>query len=429
MRLREPTIMKGFFWKASDAEHKYPGILTISDGGVIELELTVDSPRALKAFETRRNGIRIIGHVQNAGYVTLDKCHKFSPNINMKGIHTIWLSFERVVSGVAFDEGDSIDIQSMSFTVENLQDWIGLSGFDRTELNNQPNSEEIIISYRKLPTKRFELGDGLVLEMIFYCPAFINSFEARIVQGMRLHVRSETPKPLEDVKIVCHRVVDFLSLVMNQPLMIENVTVQVPMVEQGIAKSHQADVFYPSPLIPNKVTKQQSGHLFGFKEVESHFEDVLQKWLLMYDRLEPIYNLYFSVQFGYHQTLNGQFLALAQVLEVFYKRMYTDGHKKVDFITKLKSLFEIYFHTKSMSLDFDQKKSEDLRRWLNNLAQKILDTRNYLTHYNLKYEQSSNFARGGDLKFLYRFMTLIFQAHVLKQLGFDELQVKDFIDN
>ncbi|UOO93061.1 hypothetical protein [Vitreoscilla stercoraria] len=242
MRIREQKVMKGFFWKVADEQNKYPGILTISDGGVIELELTVDLPDALQSFKTTNNSIRIIGHVANEGYVTLDECSQFKSSINMKGIHTIWISSQMVVSGLSFDEDEAIHIQSMRFMVENLDDWVELSGFDRGQLANQSDNEEIIISYKKLPTKRFELGDGLVLEMVFYCPAFINHFEARIVQSVRLNVYSETARPLQDLKVVCHRMVDFLSLVMNQPLMIENITAQVPIVHQGVAKNHGAIV-------------------------------------------------------------------------------------------------------------------------------------------------------------------------------------------
>ncbi|WP_289846767.1 HEPN domain-containing protein [Colwellia sp. E2M01] len=61
------------------------------------------------------------------------------------------------------------------------------------------------------------------------------------------------------------------------------------------------------------------------------------------------------------------------------------------------------------------------------LLRKIVDTRNYLTHYseNLK----DNAAGGEELWNLYQKMEVIFQLHFLKVLGFNDEEIESVVEN
>ena len=62
----------GYFWAPDNPTEKLPGTLSISDGGVIELEIVtpfVDKREELK------NLTRIVGEIHAEGFVTLDDCY------------------------------------------------------------------------------------------------------------------------------------------------------------------------------------------------------------------------------------------------------------------------------------------------------------------------------------------------------------------
>ena len=61
------------------------------------------------------------------------------------------------------------------------------------------------------------------------------------------------------------------------------------------------------------------------------------------------------------------------------------------------------------------------------LLRKIIDTRNYLTHYSEELKSKST--EGNELWLLCQKMEVIFQLHFLKVIGFSEDEIKNVIEN
>ena len=61
------------------------------------------------------------------------------------------------------------------------------------------------------------------------------------------------------------------------------------------------------------------------------------------------------------------------------------------------------------------------------LLRKIVDTRNYLTHYNENLKD--NVAEGEELWDLCQKIEVIFQLHFLKVIGFNEEEINSVIEN
>lgn len=74
MRIEEEYVKTGYFWLPEQQENKIPGILTIKDGGNIELEVVGLFDESIKALNGEDDLSRIIGHVEKDGLVTLDNC-------------------------------------------------------------------------------------------------------------------------------------------------------------------------------------------------------------------------------------------------------------------------------------------------------------------------------------------------------------------
>lgn len=74
MRIEEEYKKTGYFWLPNKVENKIPGILSIDDGGRIELEIVGHFHEGIKSLSGDDDLRRIIGHVEKDGLLTLDEC-------------------------------------------------------------------------------------------------------------------------------------------------------------------------------------------------------------------------------------------------------------------------------------------------------------------------------------------------------------------
>ena len=61
--------------------------------------------------------------------------------------------------------------------------------------------------------------------------------------------------------------------------------------------------------------------LFRFAQIRDNVERIVNNWIEAYDQIHPALNLYFSTKTGAQKYLDGKFLALAQGLETYHRRI------------------------------------------------------------------------------------------------------------
>ena len=141
MRIKEEFKKSGYFWLPSTPDKKAPGTLSISDGGHIELEVIewfgdgveVSFNADLKPIE------RIVGSIEEGEPVTLDGCsYKKSPSLRSLPLSSLLsltgspmkslIHVRRVFTGVPYDEGKIPLFNTLTFSVEGIDEWVGISG-------------------------------------------------------------------------------------------------------------------------------------------------------------------------------------------------------------------------------------------------------------------------------------------------------------
>ena len=181
MRIKEEFKKLGYFWLSSAPREKVPGTLSISDGGTIELEI-------VRQFERRTpfggvgfggGGKRIVGHIENNKIVTLDDC--FYKRIGGGiGISKSLIHVGRVFIGVKYDEGEIPLFNSLTCSVEGIDEWVGISGI---EFDLQHEERATTISYQRPAEVELNLGNGMQLLITFSLGARLSRIkEARISQ-------------------------------------------------------------------------------------------------------------------------------------------------------------------------------------------------------------------------------------------------------
>lgn len=451
MRIEDEYVKTGYFWLPERDERKIPGVLTIKNGGDIELEVVGLFDGTIKSIKGDDNIDRIIGHVEEDGLVTLENCFYTNKNISFGGISKSKIFVNKVLSGVAYDQNEVVTFNTLSFSVDCLDEWVGISGIS---VDSDWKSRTATISYIPPENISYILDNGMKLEVCFAytLPGSPNTTEAKITQRVYFKLSSEELRPLSDFTEIAYKLTNFLCFAIDTTVTLKDLSATSQEIQRdcGNEKLYPVPVkiFYPSiPFIEKTPKKSWHRMLFTYGTIKNNAQDVFNNWLHAYEIMAPALSLYFSTKNGAQKYLDGKFLALAQGLETYHRR--TSNEKLMD-----SSKFELLVSTitencpeeytewlngrlihgneinlgkrlKRIIEPFKDKLGNSRKR--NNLLRKIVDTRNYLTHYsdNLK----NNSANGEELWILCQKMEVIFQLHFLKVVGFSDEEIESVVES
>ena len=145
MRIKEEFKRSGYFWLPSASSEKVPGTLSISDGGNIELEVV----GPLIAFGDYVK--RIVGQIERDRFVTLDNCRCESRE-DSYGIKKSFIRVNRAFIGAKYDEGEIPRFDSLIFSIEGIDEWVGISGINVDYHFEEQHFNHIISAAREYST-------------------------------------------------------------------------------------------------------------------------------------------------------------------------------------------------------------------------------------------------------------------------------------
>jgi len=455
LRIKEEFRKSGYFWLPSFPEKQIPGTLVITDGGDIELEvvgLFHESPEGLtRALNGKEQFERIVGHIEKHGLVTLENCFYKNSNIAFGGISKSTIYVNKALIGVAYDVGESILLNAFKFSVEGIDEWVGLSGI---KIDHKFEHRTASITYTPPEEITFNLNNGMKLLITFSwtLPGFSSTKEAKITQKAFFKLLSEKERPLNEFISSAYKITTLLGFAIDQTVCIDQVTVTSDEIRQDIGKGKtspvQISLFYPS-LPYTKIEPKVDWHrmLFRYGQIQDDAERIINNWFDAYDVIDPALNLYFSTKTGAHRYLDGKFLALAQGLETYHRR--TSSEKLMDdaaFSELTENLISqcppehqewlsgrmrhgnelnLGKRIKRIVTPFKELIGNSKER--NKLIRTIVDTRNYLTHYDESLQHKA--ASGHDLWVICLRMEAIFQLHLLQVMGFGDTEIHAVFKN
>lgn len=339
----------------------------------------------------------------------------------------------------------------LRFSVEGVDEWVGLSGI---KVEHKFEERSALITYIPPDEVSLNLNNGMKL-LITYSwtlPGLPHQREAKITQKTYFKLATEKERPLDELIAVAYKIATLLCFAIDQTVCIEQVSATSNSINQEIGDGELSPVsisiYYRSlPYTKNEPTIDWHRMLFRFGQIAEDAERIINNWLDAYEYVDPALNLYFATKTGAHQYLEGKFLALAQGLETYHRR--TSNEKLMcDAIFKdltdqlimqcpeenrewlsgrLVHGNEINLGRRMKSIIEPFKEMLGNNKQRNKLIRAIVDTRNYLTHYDESLEPVV--VTGKDLWKLCLKMEAIFQLHLLQVLGFTEAEVKSVFTN
>jgi hypothetical protein len=193
-----------------------------------------------------------------------------------------------------------------------------------------------------------------------------------------------------------------------------------------------------------------SEHFFPFNYplISEHIETYLQNWYNLAKNLEPTYDLYFGTIYNPYLYPTHEFLSFAQGLESYCSKKFENNILPDKLFTKLlskileivnelpekfqkqltpKAQYELNrksFRTKLKKLF---KEQGNLFKFFiadpNDFIRKVVDTRNYYTHYSPTLEDRA--VKVNNIPFLSQELRYVLIAILLKETGLDDSMIKN----
>ncbi len=458
MRLSEPIEKPGFFWLPEEPKNQLPGVLRISESGKVTLEISYSldlSQEITKKFPPGfslegpedRNLNRIVGIIDN-DLITLDGCFYKDENLT-GGVSTSTIYANRAFIGVNYDEEEKISFSEIKFSIDGLDEWLLVSGF-RVEKNWKENGglENVFIHFSPPEEIPFNLPEEIELKFTFqWSLPSPNSTEVRINQKAYISLKSKELRPIEYFLDLVSKLHNFLRFAIDETVSLDSVTgySRERTREIGKGKKHEIPikVYYRS--IPYSETKSEiywPNMLFCYRNVAGQIEKILTKWLESYEIYEPAFNLYFASVSSGQKYMEWKFLSLSQGIETLHRRnsqeMQMPEEEFKDLVdTILQAIPQDRKDWMEGKLKYDNELSLRKRikqmikpfkdlfgngRKRGSFISKIVDTRNYLTHYD--GELAKRVSSGEDLWKLCMKLEALFQLHFLRLIGMDIKSIK-----
>ena len=407
MRIKEELKGWGYFWLPSASDKRIPGMLSISDGGVIKLELfgvfgTLDEPEPIE---------RIVGHVREMGFVTLDGCHcrRMSSSVDTSrtfdDISKSSIEVMKVFTGVAYREDEVPRFDTFTFSVEGIDEWTEIGGI---ETDYQFEEHTATISYKLPVNVPLKLDNDMELLIAFsWKPtALLSKREAGVIQKTEFHLISQNARELEEFFSIAEKITIFLCFAMNEVVCVDGMSTTFDAPEQDVRKLRVGELgveiyAHSWPHSKNDPKIYRHNMLLEFKEIQNDIESMINKWMRVYERVTPAFHFYFWAQMGAYPYSEVKFLTLVQGLEAYHRKMFNEY--KMGLRNRIKEIIEPFKDI----IGTDEERQE--------LINSIMDTRNYWTHYNPKLELK--IAKDWDLEVLCSKIEALFQLHFLQLIG------------
>lgn len=328
-------------------------------------------------------------------------------------------------------------IDSFRFSVDLMDEWIGETGIG---LKPKRGKRLLSIYYDKVEETSVELANGMSLKIS--CSWELDGFpwisEISVKQKMYFELIGHEAAQFEFFKNIARRVTTFLIFATSKSVCInyaEGLRDSVSLRGRKKSKNRQVvslffDDMYHVPDVP-RFRKDDS--LFSFKDI-SNFSEVINSWISLYDDMEDILNLYFSVGVGGQRFLEGRFLSLAQVVEAYHGRVMKgkvmdSGEYDIliktivdacppchaSFVqSKLKYGNELSFYRKVIALMSHFGSAFGTMKDIKKMARSIVNARNYYTHYSIALK--SEVVPGDELMRMCSVLDVLFAMHVMQKM-------------
>lgn len=458
--LLEDFELKGLWWLPDHPDHKVPGTLSFENEKRISLELLGGFQNKVTYLSGSFQPDIILGITVSGEYCTLLGNREAKNQINSPGIDYSTFSSSYLFIGKHYCSVHDIVFSSFQVSFTNLENWLFLKDpFPIEKPENKLKGEwKLTYSNPEVFSAKIDALNSTV-ESIHELNQDIRYFK-QVTWNSRAYLKI-TPKKNRDFEWFRRVFLDlccFLTLVISDTTYVISIKAFGDDIE--ITREHKSKETIEVFFTQNKPSLKQDIHhfemLIPFHRISSKIETVLCLWFSRALELRSVYNLFFGTFYNPGMFLEFHFLSLIQATESYHRatkegkylsdkdwKPYRDAlietiptaldnsHKESlksrlkygNEYSLRKRLIELMsvIDEKSLTAMFPSKDyvvDKDVKEAVKIFINKIIDTRNYLTHYDSELKDSS--LKEVDLYWAYQRLRLFLTLLLLKEVDIDE---------
>lgn len=429
----------GFWWLPTNPDEQIAGTLTFSqnEGPLLQLLGMFGGIHGLG--KNRDERVTILGITKKGKQVTLFDAFVKNSQMNIPGIMNEQYRPHLVCIGHHM-EAESDAIFDKSFCrFERLEEWLIASPFtqewefDPPKLNlrvDKGQSEELTVfgAYKIGKTSSMDTGGSGRTEFTVKVQSY-------------LYCETSEPQPLAEHFRVANRLQELASLCTGHFLPMTHLHLRVHGTGSEDRPGKDVEVFAQMQH-PEAGSRPKHEHpLFAVSELLNANERAIENWFKQYETLSPAINLFFAVTGERQMFINVRFLLAIQALEVFHRRTtpgilmpkgeFKQLRKRLvdaiptdiepEMVEKLKGAYNfanepsLLQRLETILATVNQDFGEVVPGFTERFARKVVDTRNYNTHFTGNLEAKA--MDGGDMHWATRRIIMLLTYLFLKNIG------------
>jgi hypothetical protein len=401
-------------WWIPGSNNKFSGILKYDpQEAILELKI-IGELLPLKNGPITFQNVKIVNGLTAGGqYMTLLNCFYVIDSIKSPGYLTSKVIPQFVFVGAFFDNEEEIIFNEAVFSCYNSEDFVGESGLKSEFQVKDGKLSAYNLSYKYPEPINFKIEN------------FNISTSWRIdlpMAGPELNIREEAGFSIKSSQYYKHTdfldipitsIHSFLELIIEERLPIRTVALKSEQSgwtgkngtfhQEPVSLLWKQDISYPLPKkrYPHELT-------FTIREISNEINNIMQKWNGTCQKYKPARNLFFTVlRMRKELTVENRFLNLCHVLEAYHRIKSDETYIQTEKYEKLLNIIIQAVpqeHKEYMRQRLQYGNELTLRKRFKqiydllplkiqerigdreNFYNKIVDTRNYLTHYDKNIE-------------------------------------------
>ncbi|MCG2701627.1 hypothetical protein L6273_00615 [Candidatus Parcubacteria bacterium] len=437
----------GEWWLPEKPEDKVSGEVSFSEEG-IKLKL-VGSFYGPGGFGTMRKEDIILGFTTDGKKITLVDSFG-GQSVSFPGMAAANMTSNRLFIGEWFSSEDELLFSSMSLNCPYLEEWLVVNpittGYDLEE----QAIKEFRAKYAPLEPLEGRI-ENIDASFRTGC-AFSTKSDARMLSWEYASFFKFIPDSIQPFSWHMDVYSDFtnlLTLFIGEPVYAR----QVRLRKAEEPNDDIIDVFFRQGAEATRESVHPHDMLVTLPQIRDNLADVLDAWFAKKEVLEPVYNLFFAVDYSPRMYLDVKLLFYAHALESFHREVekgYYYGEEEwpsvqddlnsripnglpEDFRARLVSQIKYaneYSLRKRLYEIYDSL-GEDLKRLFTDepeaFIESVVKTRNYLVHHSP--EDKAFVLRRRPLHVAVQKLKILIIFLLLKELGIDESLITTSVSN
>lgn len=447
----EDFIYEGLWWLPETPENKIAGRLYYHRNKGASLQLIgtlMDMFERVKSKGGSIKGVKnltinpdiILGITKTNRKITLYKCSETEYNIPdyLSSSFIATMIFE----GVHFERIEDIIFHEIFVNYFNIDTWANFNGFT-IDMGTVANPQETIVKFVSPNPIDLVKIDDFKLSLVFKPSGFIATSvqkEVKLEQKTFVNIKFSEKESFFKYEPIIGKFLSFLSLAMMKA--------SYPVTIEGRVNKEDRDldlvkIYSPTIIEGKKVISNPNDMLFTYHDVSTKIDKLLTNWFYKSkpEFLEPTYQLYISTLYDPGMYTMNQFLNLVQAIESYHSRMVCNIKMPEEEFDKIlseimetvpkkynKYLYVLYSAnrpTLSERLNDIYKKYGDYLFsdiFSPQIIDKIVITRNYLTHYDLKKKDKTY--KEDDLYYISVNIRAVLEICLLNEIGLSIDEIK-----